>query len=133
MTEEMSKTIMADSISDAFIAEMSGIITSSNDSYISVLSLDEANKCFVQICQSRIYAEDVAKGYYEIKSLSKKLADWLAPKIGKMTSKEMIERINKHIETTYSIANELGIILHNSLPTIVISGGNEAPPNTVVA
>lgn len=116
MTKATVETLMADSITDSFIYLTDSCIESKDHRYFSVYSYDASIKYLTQLAQSRIYCENVAKGFYKVKSVSTWIADRIGSIAGLMTNEEMLKNMDNHIKNVYSTADSMDLKLSNKLP-----------------
>ena len=123
LTAAKVESIMADSISDAFIYMLDLCVTSDDWFYISVSSYDEATKYLAQLSQSRIYGENIAKSFYDVKSVSTWLADLTTNFTGNMTTEEILDEINDNILSIYNTAKYMNLTLSPKLPKYNGNGG----------
>ena len=70
------------------------------------------------LSQSRIYGEDIAKSFYDVKSVSTWIADLITPLIGHATQEEMVSEIKRNISIVYSISSGMDLILSENLPKL---------------
>lgn len=115
LSSASTKALMADAISDAFVNMTESYVVSHGDFYFTVSDYDYAIKSTVQLAQSRIYGEDVAREINNVKSFT----GWVAEAILSdkyLTSEEKLEVIRKNIATVYRISRTFGLTLSPNLP-----------------